>query len=162
MGRSNTMNESPSRCGSSGKIPSPGERVAPKGSGEECGRTISITADFQTYAGFGPAISLSAGLDVVRTFRFPPAFLFRPAFSSLRSGGPPSPREKGLVEICGFFHNNDAIFGTVVIAGCRCPARPSGAAPGGNSTGPYPQGRRSNRCPAGGTAPQSCRRGIGP
>ena len=34
-----TTYESVTDAGSIGKIPSPGERVAPKGSGEECGRS---------------------------------------------------------------------------------------------------------------------------
>ena len=38
------------RCGSIGKIPSPGERVAPKGSGEEFGRQPAMTVNEKTFS----------------------------------------------------------------------------------------------------------------
>ena len=58
-----------------GKIPSPGERVAPKGSGEECGRKpkslYRITDLFRGWKSY-----LAAGLWVPGHPMLPPAFLF--------------------------------------------------------------------------------------
>ena len=48
--------------------------------------------------------------DGIQTYRLSPEFLFRPAYSSLRSGGPPSPRGKGLVEDFGFGRRGIGLF----------------------------------------------------
>ena len=70
-GKPTTMNERPSRCGSSGKIPSPGGRVAPKGSGEECGRQAGMTEIFRPPAGSDLRGGLENGTDFQIFARIP-------------------------------------------------------------------------------------------
>ena len=73
------------RCGSIGKIPSPGERVAPKGSGEEFGRQPAMTVNEKTFSSVASCVQPVQSSDMLYFISG-----FRPHSSSVMESVPKS------------------------------------------------------------------------